>query len=65
MSELMTVNEAAEYLGRTPAALRWQMRSNKDEIPPFIRIGGRITFRRSLIDKWLDEKFSEAAKETA
>lgn len=64
MTDLMTVKEAADYLGRTEASLRWQIQANGD-IPPHAKIGSRICFRRSLIDKWLDDKFAAAAKETA
>lgn len=64
MSDLMTVTEAAEYLGKTPNALRWQIQ-NKGDIPPHARIGNRIAFRKSLIDEWLDKKFEDAMKESA
>lgn len=64
MSDLMTVAEAAAYLGKTPAALRFQIQA-KGDIPPHAKIGGRIAFRKSLCDKWLDEKFASAAKESA
>lgn len=64
MSDLMKVREAAEYMGMTESALRWQIQM-KGDIPPHAKIGSRICFRRSLIDKWLDAKFDAAAKETA
>lgn len=63
-SDLLKVREAAEYMGTTESALRWQIQA-KGDIPPHAKIGGRIAFRRSLIDKWLDEKFAAAMKETA
>lgn len=64
MSDLMKVKEAAEYMGTTESALRWQIHT-KGDIPPHAKIGGRIAFRRSLIDKWLEEKFAAAMKESA
>ena len=64
MSDLMKVKETAEYMGWTEPALRWQIQM-KGDIPPHTKIGGRIAFRRSLIDKWLDEKFAAAEKASA
>lgn len=64
MSDLMTVKEAAQYLGKSEGALRWQIQA-KGDVPPHAKIGGRIAFRKSLIDRWLDEKFEAAIKESA
>ena len=64
MSDLMTVKEAAQYLGKSEGALRWQIQA-KGDVPPHARIAGRIAFRKSLIDRWLDEKFEAAIKESA
>lgn len=63
-SDLMTVREAAQYLGKTEGALRWQIHM-KGDLPPHALVAGRIAFRRSLCDRWLDEKFDAAMKGSA
>ncbi|MCG7426026.1 helix-turn-helix domain-containing protein [Helcobacillus sp. ACRRO] len=59
-ADLMTVKETAEYLRRTESALRWLIYT--EVAPPHAKLGGRIYFRRSDVDAWVDRQF---AKETA
>ena len=48
---LLTPNQAAELLGVTRITLaRWRKEGNN---LPFIRMGGRIRYRRSHIEDWL------------
>lgn len=50
--EIMGIDELAAYLGTTPRHVR---RLKYDGRIPFTMVGGRIRFRRSDIDVWLDE----------
>ncbi|WP_202400770.1 MULTISPECIES: helix-turn-helix transcriptional regulator [unclassified Microbacterium] len=49
----MTPTDAAAYLGRSVAALA-QLRY-RGTGPTYIRAGGRIRYRESAIQAWLDE----------
>jgi len=49
--ELMSLEEAADYLRLSPNTLREKVRLRQI---PFYKIGGSIRFRRSKIDKWID-----------
>lgn len=54
---LMTVSQAAEYLGVTTNTLStW--RSRKRYGIPFIRVGGAIRYRREHLDKWIEQRTS-------
>ncbi|MXS73688.1 hypothetical protein CSIV_12460 [Microbacterium sp. CSI-V] len=50
---LLTPTDAAAYLGRSVAALA-QLRY-RGTGPTYIRAGGRIRYRESAIQAWLDE----------
>lgn len=51
--ELMTQPETAEYLRVAEHTLEnWRYRKTG---PRFIKAGGRVVYRRSDIDEWLDE----------
>jgi prophage regulatory protein len=51
---LMNVSEVADYLGVSKLTIwRWE---KSGEIPKAIAIGGTIRWKRSDIQKWLDEK---------
>jgi prophage regulatory protein len=53
-SPLLTVKELAEMLGVTIICVyRWR---DAGEIPPSIKIGGSVRWRRSDIDAWLASK---------
>lgn len=54
MREIDTVEGLAEYIGTTAAGI-YNMRS-KGEGPRSIRIGGRIRYRKSEVDAWLDSQ---------
>lgn len=58
MDALLTIDELATELKRPVATLRW-WRHNGDG-PLSAIIGGRITYRRSDVQKWLDEQFAQA-----
>lgn len=57
---LLTVEETASYLRLTPGALYTQRYRREKPGMLGIRVGRRILFRPSDIDRFLDEKLSEA-----
>jgi excisionase family DNA binding protein len=51
-TERMTTDAVSAYLSRSPGAIRNLV--NRRRIP-FRRVGGRLLFLRSEIDRWIDE----------
>lgn len=63
-NEIMTVEEVAKYLRLKPQTIyRW---AQEGKIPA-AKLGKEWRFRKSIIDRWLDEKIaqSKAAKDVA
>jgi predicted DNA-binding transcriptional regulator AlpA len=58
-SELLTVEQAAEFLNMTKGQIHEMTRARGRErmpIPiPLLRINGNLRFRRSSLEKWLNE----------
>ena len=52
---LLNVNEAAEYVGRTPKALRHMIASG---VIPAIREGSRVHLDRADLDRWIEMRKS-------
>jgi excisionase family DNA binding protein len=49
---LMTTEEVAELLRmKTDSVVNWRYR---DSGPPYIKIGGRVRYRRADVERWLD-----------
>lgn len=58
-NDIMTLEEVAEYLKLKPQTIyKW---AQENEIPA-LKIGKEWRFRKSILDKWLDRKFSEKFK---
>ena len=57
---LLTIKETAEYLRLTPGALYTQRYRREKPGALGIRVGRKILFRPSDIDRFLDERLSEA-----
>ena len=54
---LITVEDVARYLKLKPQTIyKW---AQEDQIPA-IKLGKEWRFRKSLIDRWLDDKFAES-----
>jgi predicted DNA-binding transcriptional regulator AlpA len=51
--DLMSLSETAAYLGWSPSTL-YNRRYRGDDLPPAYRLGGRVVFRRSEVDAWID-----------
>ncbi|MFJ4799172.1 helix-turn-helix transcriptional regulator [Kitasatospora purpeofusca] len=49
---LLTLEEAAAYIGRSTKGLRG-LRERRSG-PPGFRAGGRVMYRRTALDAWLD-----------
>lgn len=57
--KLVTLEEAAAALRKTPAQLRWMRHVGKG--PKSAKIGGRIMFREHDIAAWVDAQFEAEA----
>lgn len=57
---LLYIDEVAEMIRRSPAALRAMI--HKGDAPTSAKIGGRRVFRESMVIAWIDAQFE---KETA
>jgi predicted DNA-binding transcriptional regulator AlpA len=55
--KLLTLEEVAEILRKTPAQLRW-MRHNQSG-PPSAKIGGRIMYREKDLLDWINAAFDD------
>jgi excisionase family DNA binding protein len=56
-SRLLSVREAAEYLGRTEKSLRHMIANS---IIPAVREGTRVQLDRSDLDRWIEMRKSTA-----
>lgn len=54
LNDLLTCRETATLLRTTPPCLATS-RCLKRSTPPFIKVGRRILYRRSAVEKWLEE----------
>lgn len=59
MNKLITLDEAAEYLRKTPAQLRWMRHAGTG--PKSAKIGGRVMYRQKDVDDWIDAQFDAEA----
>lgn len=59
LEPLLTVQEAADYLRLTPRALYNQRYRGDDPGALGIRVGKKILYRTSDIDRFLDERLAE------
>jgi len=50
--EILSLSEAAEYLGQSEYTLREWVRLRKI---PYSKVNGAIKFRRSKLDRWIDK----------
>jgi hypothetical protein len=59
LRKLLTLEETADALRKTPSQLRWLI--HVDKAPPSARIGGRRLFDADRVAEWLDDQFAEAS----
>lgn len=58
-SRLMFIDEVAERLRRSPSQIRWMITNGT--APKSAKIGGRICFRESDVEAFIDAAFAEAS----
>jgi hypothetical protein len=56
---LMTLEETAQALRKTPSQLRWLIHVEK--APPSALIGGRRVFDADIVAAWIDAQFAQAS----
>lgn len=55
-NDIMTIDDVARYFKLKPQTIyKW---AQEDKIPA-VKIGKEWRFKKSVIDKWMDSKFSE------
>ena len=59
MSEIMTLEEVADYLKLKPQTLYIWVQKGKI---PAVKLGKEWRFKRSIIDKWFNSHFDEKYK---
>lgn len=60
MSEILTIDEVAEYLRLTPQTIyKWA----QEKRIPAVKLGKEWRFRRSVIDKWFDDQLQWPASQ--
>lgn len=59
VDELLFADEVAEQLRKSLASFRYML--HRGDGPRSAKIGGRLMFRRSDVDAWLDAQFDESA----
>ena len=59
MTQLLTLEEAAEILHKTPEQLRWMRHAGTG--PKSAKIGGRITYRERDVEDFIEAAFAEAS----
>lgn len=57
--KLMTVDEVADKLRRSPSQLRWMI--HQGTAPKSAKIGGRRFFKETEVEKFIEEAFAETA----
>ena len=56
---LLTLEEVATRIRKTPAATRWLRHSG--ELPAAAKIGGRLVWDEAVIDQYIEDAFAEAS----
>jgi excisionase family DNA binding protein len=51
----MTTAEAAEYLGFEESTLVDWRYDGKANRPPYTKLGGKVFYRQSALDKWIEK----------
>ena len=59
LRRLLTLEETAEALRKTPSQLRWLI--HVDKAPPSALVGGRRVFDADSVADWINEQFSKAS----
>ena len=62
MGQLLTIQQAADHLGR-PVATLYDWRYKKVG-PPSAKIGGRVVYRAEDLEAWVERQFAAAVGDT-
>jgi predicted DNA-binding transcriptional regulator AlpA len=57
LMDLLTLEEVAELLRKSPAQIRWMRHAGTG--PKSAKVGGRVMFRRADVIAWVDAQFAE------
>ncbi|WP_221586057.1 AlpA family transcriptional regulator [Microbacterium sp. G2-8] len=57
---LLFIDEVADRLRRSPAQIRWMV--HQGTAPKHAKIGGRLVFRESEVEAYIDEAFARATR---
>ena len=63
MGKLLTLNEVADMLRKSPAQMRWMRYQNTG--PRSARIGGRVMYREQDVLDWVDVQFESPGPRSA
>ncbi len=58
--KLLTLDEVAERLRRSPAQLRWMRHNNTG--PRSAKVAGRVMYREDDLDDWIEAQFTADAE---
>ncbi len=61
--QLLGPTEVSDYLG-VPVATLYQWRSHRTG-PPAIRVGRHLRYRRSALERWLDQQSADTPQPAA
>ncbi|MFJ4175813.1 helix-turn-helix transcriptional regulator [Microbacterium sp. NPDC089696] len=59
VDKIIFVDDVAERLGRSPAQIRWMIQ--KGTAPKHAKIAGRVCFKTSDVEAFVEEAFQEAS----
>lgn len=59
MTKLLTIDEVAEMLRRTPAALRYMRHAGTG--PKSAKVGGRVMYRENDVQAYIESAFADAS----
>jgi len=54
--DVLYVPQLAAKLGRTESAIRTGVNRGVDWLPPRVDMGGRLAWRRTTVDQWLEKR---------
>lgn len=58
-ADRMTTAQAADYLGLKVSTLESWRSEARDDAPPYMKLGGRVFYRQSTLDEWIEKNTVE------
>jgi predicted DNA-binding transcriptional regulator AlpA len=56
MSDLLDVQDLAEIYKTTPKGIHSRRSRSPETLPPAFKLGGKIVWRRSTVDTWIEDQ---------